>query len=99
MSAGVQGAAGIRIQEELMEVDGAQSPNRRAWKRWAFFFGSPSAVVALSSVWLFEPDSQAEAIAAAGVGVAALFVFVLTMPRRTAEAARRSRWSSPDDPS
>lgn len=82
-----------------MQVDSTQSPNRHAWKRWALRFGLPSAVVALCSVWLYEPDTQAGAIVAVGFAVVALFVFVLTMPRRrTVDRPRRARGSSPDGP-
>ncbi|MEU5958148.1 hypothetical protein [Streptomyces sp. NPDC047525] len=95
--AGARDAAGARVKEELMQVDSAQSVTRRAWMRWTLASGLPSSLVALGSVWLYEPDSQAKAIAAAGVGVAALFVFVLTMPH-AAQRARRSRRASPDDP-
>jgi F0F1-type ATP synthase assembly protein I len=81
-----------------MRGESVQDPNRRAWKRWALLFGLPCSVVALGSVWLYKPDTQAEAIAVAGIAVLALLVFVLTMPRRAADPARRSRASSPDDP-
>ncbi|MFD7919543.1 hypothetical protein ACFV3R_09995 [Streptomyces sp. NPDC059740] len=82
-----------------MQIPGTQRPSRRRWQRWALRFGLPCALVALGSVWLYKPETQARAIAAAGIAVAALIVFVLTMPGRTEERSRRARGVTPDDPS
>lgn len=80
-----------------MQVDSKGSLNRHAWRRWTIRFGLPSMVVALSSVWLYEPESLEMGLVAAGVAVAALLVFVLTMPRRAADGARRPCLSSADN--
>jgi ABC-type Fe3+ transport system permease subunit len=81
-----------------MEGEGSKSRNRRAWKRWALLFGLPGAVVALGSVWLYEPSTLAEAALASGIAVIALLVFALTMPYGTSRRRRRSRPPSPDEP-
>lgn len=72
-----------------MQVDGPRDPSARAWRRWALLFGLPSAAFALASVWLYEPSSVGAALAAAGLAVAALLAFTLTMPRRGTAAAER----------
>ncbi|MCX4791999.1 hypothetical protein OG369_39820 [Streptomyces sp. NBC_01221] len=78
-------------------MDSTRSLNRRAWRRWAVLFGLPGAVVALSSVWLYEPESQGMGLVAAGVAVVALLVFVLTMPHRAPDEGRRPRGATPGD--
>ncbi|GAA1334776.1 hypothetical protein GCM10009647_076690 [Streptomyces sanglieri] len=72
-----------------MPVIGRKSPS--AWVRWALRWGAPSAAVALVSVWVLEPDSGVGAIAAAGAALAALMVFVGTMPRRQPPGEPRPR--------
>ncbi|MEU0214702.1 hypothetical protein ABZ281_06070 [Streptomyces sp. NPDC006265] len=75
-----------------MPVVGGKSPS--PWCRWALRRGTPSAVVALDSVWVLEPASLVGAIIAAGVALGALLVFVSTMPRRQPPAERRARGGS-----
>lgn len=72
-------------------MDSTKNPNPRPWRRWAFRLGLPSAALALSSVWMYEPDSRGKAIAAAGLAVTSLLVFTLTMPRRMARRAQSPR--------
>jgi len=77
------------------------TPHRRQrpWRRWALFFGMPSAATALSSVWLYEPRNLGTALTAAAVAVASVFVFAFTMPRRKAptSGARGSHSGSASD--
>jgi hypothetical protein len=79
----------------MMQVDGPRGHSARAWRRWALLFGLPSAAVALASVWLYEPHSVGAALEAAGLAVAALLVFTLTMPRRRAAAEEDHPQESP----
>lgn len=74
-----------------MPASGRRRPLPRPWARWAFRWGAPSAAVALVSVWVVEPDGLVGAIVAAGVALAALLVFVGTMPRRQPQAEQRAR--------
>ncbi|MFE3558392.1 hypothetical protein ACFXKW_26550 [Streptomyces sp. NPDC059193] len=52
-------------------------------------------MIALSSVWLYEPDSVGKGVAAAGVALTALLAFTLTMPRRKTGTARTRRAGAP----
>ena len=74
-----------------MPVAERQDPMPCPWARWSLRWGAPSAAVALVSVWAIEPDSLAGAIVAAGVALAALLVFVGTMPRRQSQERRARR--------
>lgn len=74
-----------------MQGEGTQNRNRRVWKRWALLSGLPCVVVALGSVWVYEPGTWAEGLVAAGTAVVALLVFILTMPYSTDLRRRRSR--------
>lgn len=74
-----------------MPIDRGEGSNRRRWARWALRWGLPSAVVALGSVWVVQPDSGIGAIAVTGVALTALLVFVDTMPRRRPPVEPRAR--------
>ncbi|MFC8949722.1 hypothetical protein [Streptomyces rochei] len=59
---------------------------RAPWPRWALLWGAPCVAVALGSIGtgLMVGERSATGTALVIVGaVGALFVFVLTMPRRT----------------
>ncbi|WP_457513176.1 hypothetical protein [Streptomyces sp. TE33382] len=60
------------------------------WRRWAFVFGLPSAVVALIAAWVIRPHGTASTVLVVLVALAALAVFVVTMPRRQPAAAERA---------
>lgn len=81
-----------------MQANRTKSPQRRAWRRWALRSGLPCATAALGSVWVYEPDSEVMGLVAAGVAIAALLAFVLTMPRRAPDAGRRPQGVTPGDP-
>ncbi|MEU6352176.1 hypothetical protein ABZ896_23055 [Streptomyces sp. NPDC047072] len=81
-----------------MQGEGTQNRSRRLWKRWALLSGLPCAAVALGSVWLYEPDTRAEAVSVTAIAVVALLVFVLTMPGSMDRRRRGSDASSSDEP-
>ncbi|MFZ3491662.1 hypothetical protein ACODT5_00215 [Streptomyces sp. 5.8] len=54
------------------------------WRRWSLFWGAPCAVIALGTVWLAVATGVRSTAATAMVivgALAALFTFVLSMPR------------------
>ena len=57
------------------------------WRRWAFVFGLPSAAVALIAAWVIRPHGTASTVLVVLITLAALAVFVATMPRRQPAAA------------
>ncbi|MER6116198.1 hypothetical protein [Streptomyces sp. NPDC001743] len=60
------------------------------WRRWALVFGLPSAAVALVAAWLIHPHSTASSVLVVLIALAALAVFVSTMPRRQPAAAEHA---------
>lgn len=60
------------------------------WRRWAFVFGLPSAAVALIAAWAIRPHGTASTVLVVLIALAALAVFVATMPRRQPAAAEQT---------
>lgn len=64
-----------------------RTPSAR-WRRWAFVFGLPSGAVALIAAWLIRPHGTASTVLVVLIALAALAVFVATMPRRRPAVAK-----------
>lgn len=60
------------------------------WRRWALVFGLPSAAVALIAAWVIRPRGTASSVLVVLIALAALAVFVATMPRRQPAAAEHA---------
>ncbi|MFJ9574522.1 hypothetical protein [Streptomyces bacillaris] len=66
---------------EKTSLPQGRTPSAR-WRRWAFLFGLPSAAVALIAAWLIRPHGTASTVLVVLIALAALAVFVATMPHR-----------------
>ncbi|MFI6112899.1 hypothetical protein [Kitasatospora sp. NPDC051164] len=60
------------------------------WRRWALVFGLPSAAVALIAAWLIRPHGTASTVLVILIALAALAVFVTTMPRQQRTTAEHT---------
>ena len=78
---------------ENTSADQGRSQSAR-WRRWALVFGLPSAAVALVAAWVIRPHGTASTVLVVLIALAALAVFVTTMPRRQPVAAEHSSGSS-----
>lgn len=74
-------------------VNSSSAPGRSQsarWRRWALVFGLPSAAVALIAAWAIRPRGTASTVLVVLIALAALAVFVATMPRRQPAAAEHA---------
>ncbi|MHC3392273.1 hypothetical protein ACLQ2E_22835 [Streptomyces lavendulocolor] len=60
------------------------------WQRWAVVFGLPSAAVALIAAWVIRPHGTTSTVLVVLIALAALAVFVTTMPRRQPATAEHT---------
>ncbi|MFD3662689.1 hypothetical protein ACFWVF_19125 [Streptomyces sp. NPDC058659] len=60
------------------------------WQRWTLVFGLPSAAVALIAAWVIRPHGTTSTVLVILIALAALAVFVTTMPRRQPATAEHT---------